>query len=156
MKVELEFISCSERLPEESDKYLCLMDYKDIYTYHFSKKHSLFNTYDFQSPEEATETSTHNNVTHWAKLPDLTESSEEAEIAKLGSLIASGGEVKTALEQQRRRDMFERVILVESNKNAIHFDFDDWTTMDPNEYARLKNLTEMYLKAADKFARGEK
>lgn len=110
MKIELEFISCTERLPEESGRYLCIAHYPNrtpnsgLEIEYYSSKDNKFFGY---GPIDLV-------VTHWAALPDLSKSSEEAEIETFACQLASDKEVKTSLEQHRRRDLFERVAVATS------------------------------------------
>ena len=59
-----EWIPCSERLPEESGKYLGQRPYGDIIDIEFSKKHQKWNAHDSRPPKYAIE------VIAWMPLPE--------------------------------------------------------------------------------------
>lgn len=59
-----EWIPCSERLPEESGKYLGQLDWGNITDIYFSKKWQKWNAHDSQEPKHAIE------VVAWMPLPE--------------------------------------------------------------------------------------
>jgi hypothetical protein len=154
IKLELEFIPCSEAMPEESGEYLCVnSNSKNIGEYCYSARHKAFNVRD---RDDTGAFSLNKDITHWAKLPDLNKVSEiqrletayeEAKIKSFGFHIASNHKVETALDQQRRRDLFERVAL-----RTIAIDDGEPSWMPE----AAKKIAEVILATADKFARGEK
>lgn len=58
------WIPCSERLPEESGKYLGQLDWGNITDIFFSKKWQKWNAHDSQEPKHAIE------VVAWMPLPE--------------------------------------------------------------------------------------
>ena len=139
IKIELEFIPVSERLPEESGYYLAAFLYSDgtrsfdVINYLNGKFMGLNNYYG--------------QLTHWAKLPDLSKAKEEDQIIKQ---MEDAIEVsKQAAEQYRRRDMFERVALA-----LIHNAYGGMSSHSELSDLASRLATEL-LSESDKFARGE-
>lgn len=68
-----EWIKCSERLPEESERYLvCDLPYKVMSVVPYSAKWKRFNCYD-SFDEEYVKGQDDYPVTHWMPLPDAPE-----------------------------------------------------------------------------------
>lgn len=73
-KIELEFFSVDEKLPEKSGDVLVIWShghrperFHHIVELHYSKKHNAFNAYDHNTPEELTG---YQGVVAWAHIPD--------------------------------------------------------------------------------------
>lgn len=67
-KIELEFFSVDEKLPEKSCDVI-IVSSGHLYEVHYSKAHNLFNAHDHQKREEAVSCAIE-NVTAWAYRPD--------------------------------------------------------------------------------------
>lgn len=82
IKIELEFIPVSERLPDESGDYVCFhnLDRHNsvrIVTYCYSAKHKAFNVKDRYDSYDAKNCSLNYLIKAWAALPDLSKAKEE-------------------------------------------------------------------------------
>ena len=62
----MNWIKCSERLPEKNGNYLVYLDYEEVYVLPFSSRHSAWNSRDHEDPP------LHqiDGVTHWMPLPE--------------------------------------------------------------------------------------
>lgn len=67
-KIELEFFSVDEKLPEKSYDVL-IVSSGHLYEVYYSKVHNLFNAYDYQEREEAVSNAIR-DVAAWAYMPD--------------------------------------------------------------------------------------
>jgi len=151
IKIELEFIPVSERLPEESGDYVCLhnLDRHNsvrIVSYCYSAKHKAFNVKDSYGSYDAKNCSLNYVISAWAALPDLSKASEPSAF-DTGQAIQEMKELELGFwreEKKRRRDLFIQVALA-----SPQFGHPSWSQKLTSE------LAEEILKAADKFARGE-
>ena len=160
IKIELEFVPVSERLPEESGYYLAAFLYSDgtrsfdVINYLNGKFMGLNNYYG--------------QLAHWAKLPDLSKEKEESKESLKATKPVFADYLKEVKEQyyegmnelmakdykreaieQRRRDMFERVALA-----LIHNAYGGMSSHSELSDLASRLATEL-LSESDKFARGE-
>lgn len=70
-----KWVSCSERLPEESDEYYTFGSALGVWPMSYSAKHKLWNTCDCKTREEALETAIL-EVAYWCEKPEAPAVSE--------------------------------------------------------------------------------
>ena len=156
IKIELEFIPVSERLPDRNGYYLAAFLYSD--------GTRSFDVIDYLNGKFMGLNNYYGQLAHWAKLPDLSKAKEEPEndpiitVGHIGmqyhknmeELIAKKQQAdKQAAEQQRRRDMFDKVALA-----LIHNAYGGMSSHGELSDLASRLATEL-LKESDKFARGE-
>jgi hypothetical protein len=137
IKIELEFIPYTERLPELSGYYIGHVQTNGWGIVYFD-------------PFKRTFVGIHGEreipVTHWAALPDLSKAKEPS-ACDIGQAIQQMKELELGFwreEKKRRREVFLQVALA-----SPQFGYPSWSQKLTSE------LAEEILKAADKFARGE-
>lgn len=140
IKIELEFVPVAERLPEESGKYLCINgNWNQIENHCYSARHKAFNVRD-GSEDDAN--SINEWIVAWAKMPDLSKAKEEPKPRFAIEMLEHIDRKASEFEQQRRRDMFERICIATIDSYS-------------GKCYDTAQICEAILKNADKFARGE-
>lgn len=137
IKIELEFIPVSERLPESGGSYLVRFETTDWEVCQFDPFKKSFQHLFPELP-----------ITHWAKLPDLSGKKEEGLVDDLIDSTQYMFE-SIAKQHQRRRDMFEKVALALTSNSYCDM------TSHGDLFDVASKLATDILERADKFARGE-